>query len=196
LPFIQVGQRTEVELSSMPGKPFEGRVAYLSPVVDQTAKTAQARIEVRNTADLQLKPGMFATVRIASPVAVSAVAVPEQAVIHSGERAVAVIALGGGYFDPREVRLGLTAGGYVQVLQGVAAGEKIVTSAQFLIDSESNLKSAVNQMGGAMPGMAMPASPSTPAGPRPELTVQPPSREDRGGGSMPGMDMSGEKGGK
>jgi RND family efflux transporter MFP subunit len=182
LPFVQTGQRTEVELSSLPGKIFEGRVAYLSPVLDQVAKTAQARIEVRNTPDLQFKPGMFATVRIASPVAVQAVAIPEQAVIHSGEKNIAVIELGGGYFDPREVQLGLVAGGYAQVLQGVAAGEKVVTSAQFLIDSESNLKSAISQMGGALPGRGN----ATAA--QPEPTVQPPSREDRGS-SMPGMDM-------
>jgi RND family efflux transporter MFP subunit len=193
LALIKIGQRADVELSSLVGKIFEGRVAYLSPVVDQAAKTAQARIEVRNTPDLQFKPGLFATVRIASLAAVAAVAIPEQAVIHSGERNIAVIALGGGYFDPREVQLGLTAGGYVQVLRGVEAGEKVVTSAQFLIDSESNLKNAINQMGGAMPGMNMPSSPAPgkdePAMSQPEPTMQPPSQEDRGNGSMPGMDM-------
>lgn len=208
LPFIQNGQRTDVELSSMPGKIFEGRVAYISPVVDQASKTAQARIEVRNTPDLQFKPGMFATVRIASPVAVQAIAIPEQAVIHSGERNVAVIEIGGGYFDPREVQLGIAARGYIQVLHGVEAGEKVVTSAQFLIDSESNLKSAVNQMS-AMSGMNMPAAPSAPekenampnmpgmgnepTATRPAPTVKPSSSEEQGRGSMPGMNMPGGK---
>jgi len=157
LPFVKIGQNAEITLSYWPGKLYEGRVTFLSPVVSQDAKTAQARIEVRNTPDYQVKPGMFATVRIASPVAVEALAIPEQAVIRSGERNIAVIEKGNGYFEPREVHLGVTAGGYVQVLHGLEAGEKVVTSAQFLIDSESNLKSAVQRLGaGHQHGQAAP----------------------------------------
>src|SRR3972149_6883855 len=111
-------------------------------------KTAKARVVVRNTASLDLKPEMFATVKITSPVVVDAVVVPDQAIIRSGERNVAVIALGGGYFDPRDVKLGVMAEGYVQVLEGIKEGEKIVVSSQFLIDSESNLKAAISQMAG------------------------------------------------
>src|SRR3972149_11280523 len=107
-------------------------------------KTAKARVVVRNTASLDLKPEMFATVKITSPVVVDAVAIPDQAIIRSGERNIAVIALGGGYFDPREIRLGVMADGYVQVLDGIKEGGKIVTSSQFLIDSESNLKAPVD----------------------------------------------------
>jgi RND family efflux transporter MFP subunit len=164
LPFVAVGNRAGIELSDWPGKAFAGRVAFISPVVNPDSKTAQARIEVTNTPDLTLKPGMFATVRILSPVPVKAVAVPEQAVIHSGERHVIVMALGNGYFEPREVALGVSAGGYTQVLTGLTAGEKVVTSAQFLIDSESNLKNAIDQMA-PMPGMAMPQGNSAPVTP-------------------------------
>jgi Cu(I)/Ag(I) efflux system membrane fusion protein len=78
----------------------------------------------------------------------NAVVIPDQAVIRSGERNIVVIALGGGYFEPREVKIGLMSEGYDQVLDGVKEGEKIVTSSQFLIDSESNLKAAISQMSG------------------------------------------------
>jgi RND family efflux transporter MFP subunit len=193
-PFVKLGDHAAVTLSSWPGKAFDGRVAFISPVVNPDAKTAQARIEVRNTPDGNLKPGMFATVQILAPVAVKAVAIPEQAVIHSGERNIAVINLGNGYFDPREVHLGITAGGYVQVLLGVQAGEKVVTSAQFLIDSESNLKSAVQmlgggQHGGSMPGMNMPETQSPPSEneplPQSQESQKVPGTENQSSGAEP-----------
>jgi Cu(I)/Ag(I) efflux system membrane fusion protein len=143
-------------------------------MLNMETKTAKVRVEVRNTASLEFKPEMFATVQIASPVSVSAVAVPDQAIIRSGERNIAVIALGGGYFDPREVELGVTADGYDQILSGIKEGEKIVVSSQFLIDSESNLKAAISQMAGhgGMPpdstgGMEM-SKPMGQAAPAPE----------------------------
>jgi len=148
LPWVKVGQRADVELSYLAGKTFQGTVTYIYPTVNMETKTAKARVVVRNTASLDLKPEMFATVKITSPVVVDAVAIPNQAIIRSGERNIAVIALGGGYFDPREIRLGVMADGFVQVLDGIKEGEKIVTSSQFLIDSESNLKAAVGLMQG------------------------------------------------
>ena len=148
LPWVKVGQKADIELSYMPGKKFRGTITYVYPMLSMETRTAKVRVEVRNTPALEFKPEMFATVQIASPAALNAVAVPEQAIIHSGERNIAVIALGGGYFDPREVKLGVTAEGYVQILDGVKEGEKIVVSSQFLIDSESNLKAAISQMTG------------------------------------------------
>jgi len=148
LPWVRVGQKVDIELSYLPGKKFQGTVTYIYPMLSMETRTAKVRVEVRNTAALEFKPEMFATVQIASPIAMNAVAVPEQAIIRSGERNVIVIALGGGYFDPREVKLGVSADGYVQVLDGVNEGEKIVVSSQFLIDSESNLKAAISQMVG------------------------------------------------
>ena len=148
LPWVKLGDKAEIELSYLGGRKFEGKVSYLYPMLNMETKTARVRVEIRNTRSLEFKPEMFATVQIASPIAVEAVAVPEQAIIHSGERNIAVIALGGGYFDPREVQLGVTADGYVQVLDGIKEGEKIVVSSQFLIDSESNLKAAISQMSG------------------------------------------------
>ncbi len=148
LPWVSMGDKVDIELSYLPGRKFEGRVTYLYPMLNMETKTARVRVEVRNTRSLEFKPEMFATVQIASPISVSAVAVPDQAIIRSGERDIAVIALGGGYFDPREVKLGVTADGYVQILDGIKEGEKIVVSSQFLIDSESNLKAAISQMAG------------------------------------------------
>ncbi len=148
LPWVKVGQPVDLELSYLPGRAFKGRITYIYPYLNDMTKTVKVRIEVRNTPDLEFKPEMFATAKITSPLIVDAVAVPDQAIIRSGERDVVVIALGGGYFDPREVKLGVTADGYVQILEGVREGERIVTSSQFLIDSESNLKAAIGLMAG------------------------------------------------
>jgi membrane fusion protein, copper/silver efflux system len=146
LPFVKTGARADITLQALPGRTFPGRISFISPVLDMTSKTASIRIEVRNTPDLQLKPQMFASAVIASPVRAEGVAVPSQAVIHTGTRDIVIVALGSGFFKPQEVKLGVSAGEYVQVLQGLGEGQTIVTSSQFLIDSESNLKAAVSQM--------------------------------------------------
>ncbi len=146
LPWVKVGDAAEIELSYLPGQTFTGAVTFISPVLDMDTKTVSVRIEVKNTPDFELKPGMFATVKIKSAMTVNAVAAPEQAIIHSGERDFAVMSLGNGYFEPREVKLGVSADGYVEALSGISEGEIIVISSQFLIDSESNLRAAVQQL--------------------------------------------------
>ena len=177
LPWVKVGQSAEVELSYLPGKTSKGTITYIYPMLSMETKTAKVRVEVRNTPAIDFKPEMYATVKIASPVVLDAVAVPDQAIIRSGERNIVVIALGGGYFDPREVKLGVMADGFVQILQGVKEGEKIVTSSQFLIDSESNLKAAVGLMiGHAGHDMSSPASMDTPGKPK----QQQPQEEHKG----------------
>lgn len=148
LPWVNVGDKAEIELSYLAGKTFYGRITYVYPMLNMETKTIKVRIEVHNTARTEFKPEMYANVKITSPISVNAVVVPEQAVIHSGERNIAVISLGGGYFDPREIKLGVSSEGEVQVLDGIHEGENIVVSSQFLIDSESNLKAAINQMAG------------------------------------------------
>lgn len=157
LPWVKLGQTVEIELSYLAGKTFKGKITYIYPYLSEETKTAKVRVEVPNTKGLELKPDMYATVKIVSPLSVNAIAVPDQAIIRSGERNIVVIALGGGYFDPREVKLGISADGYVQILDGIKAGEKIVVSSQFLIDSESNLKAAISQMAG---NAGIPAGPS------------------------------------
>ncbi len=164
LPWVRVGGQVEIELSYLPGKSFKGTITYIYPYLSMETKTAKVRVEVRNTQTFELKPDMYATVKIASPISVYAVAVPDQAIIRSGERNIAVMALGGGYFDPRDVKLGMSANGYVQILDGIREGEKIVVSSQFLIDSESNLKAAISQMAGhAGMDMSKPMEEQTPS---------------------------------
>jgi multidrug efflux pump subunit AcrA (membrane-fusion protein) len=148
LPFIKLGSGAEIEVASATGKTFTGKVDFISPVLDPTTKTAAVRISIRNTTEYLLKPGMFATIKISSPLAVNALSVSEKATLHTGKRDLVILALGGGYFKPQEVSLGVSANGYTQILSGLSAGATIVTSSQFLIDAESNLRQTVGQMGG------------------------------------------------
>ncbi len=145
VPFIKVGQQATVTLAYVPGRVFKGHVSYIFPYLNPDTRTLRVRIEIPNPNTI-LKPEMFATVELRSPVTVNALAVPEQAVIHSGERNVVVVSRGEGRFESRDVKLGVLAGGYYQVLEGVQEGEKIVVSSQFLLDSESNLKAVLQQM--------------------------------------------------
>jgi RND family efflux transporter MFP subunit len=145
VPFIRVGQQATVTLAYIPGKEYKGRVSYIYPYLNSESRTVKVRIEIANPNGV-LKPDMFATVELQSSVNIEAIAVPEQSVIHSGERNVVVISRGDGQFESRDVKLGVLAGGYYQVLTGVNEGEKIVVSSQFLLDSESNLKAAIQTM--------------------------------------------------
>lgn len=178
LPYVKKGMKAEIEISSIPGKKFEGTVQFISPVLDMNSKTAQVRIEIPNTADFQLKPQMFAEVNVLSPVVEHGTAIPEQAVIHSGTRNVVIVSLGNGYFKPVEVKVGMTADGYIQIIDGLQEGQTIVTSSQFLIDSESNLRAAVSKMSGPD------SSENSPENRTPE--------QDHKGHSMPGMGMNGK----
>jgi multidrug efflux pump subunit AcrA (membrane-fusion protein) len=145
VPFVKVGQQATVTLAYDPGKTFHGRVAYVYPTVNPDTRTVRVRLELPNP-DGALKPDMFATVEIESPVSVRGVAIPEESVIHSGERNVVVVSRGSGRFESRDVVLGVLAEGYYQVKSGINAGDSVVVSSQFLLDSESNLKAAVQQM--------------------------------------------------
>ncbi|MCL5030522.1 MAG: efflux RND transporter periplasmic adaptor subunit [Bacteroidetes bacterium] len=147
LPWIKLGDKVDLQLSYLPGKTFQGRITYIYPFLDTESKTVQVRIEIHNTGNYEFKPGMFADATIKSPLTLETAAVPNQAIIHTGTRDVAIIALGNGYFKPVDVTLGARGdGGYVQILKGLSEGENIVTSSQFLIDSESNLNAALNNM--------------------------------------------------
>jgi RND family efflux transporter MFP subunit len=151
LPWVKAGQRASVELSYMPGVRIEGEVTYVYPFLDPKTRTARVRIELPNP-DGTLKPDMFANVGIETETRAGVLAVPEEAVIRSGTRNLAVIALGGGRFEPREISLGLDSGdGWLEVRDGLAAGDRVVTSGQFLIDSESKLQEAVQKMLAAKP---------------------------------------------
>jgi RND family efflux transporter MFP subunit len=145
LPWLDVGSTATISLTYVPGKIFRGRVRYIEPEVSEKTRTIQLTLEVPNRSG-RLRVGMYATVIFEPVAAKDAIAVPSQAVLRTGERNVVVVALGDGRFAPREVRLGPQGEGFVQILDGLADGDEIVTSAQFLIDSESNLREAIQKM--------------------------------------------------
>lgn len=145
LSWVREGSMADVTLSYFPGEHFTGRVRYIEPEVSEKTRTVSLMLEVPNR-NRKLKSGMYATVVFRPPAAESTVAVPSQAVLRTGQRNVVIVALGEGRFAPREVTLGVSGEGYVQVLEGLSGDETIVISSQFLIDSESNLKAAIQRM--------------------------------------------------
>jgi Cu(I)/Ag(I) efflux system membrane fusion protein len=145
LPWLNVGSRASVTLDYLPGETFTGRVRYLEPSVSEKTRTVQVTIEVPNPQG-RLRAGMYATVVFEPVVARNAIVVPTQAILRTGERNIVIVALGGGQFAPRDITLGPEGDHYTQVLSGLEGNETIVTSAQFLIDSESNLREAVRKM--------------------------------------------------
>ena len=146
LPLVKRGQAGEVTFGGLPGQKFSGHVTHLHPMVDERSHTAEARLEFPNP-DLALKPGMTATVELRVEISPDAVLVPDSAVLRSGERNTVFVALDGGKFDALEVTLGARGEGNVyQVLNGLSEGERVVTSGQFLLDSESQLREAIEKM--------------------------------------------------
>ncbi|HHP7236619.1 MAG TPA: efflux RND transporter periplasmic adaptor subunit [Desulfobacterales bacterium] len=146
LPWVREGMPAEMELSYLPGRRFTGKVLYIYPFLDTDTRTAKLRLQFSNP-QRELKPGMYATVYLESKVAENALVVPQEAVIHSGIRDIVFVALGKGRFQPREVQLGVEGSrDDYQVLGGVEEGERIVVSAQFLLDSESRLREAIQKM--------------------------------------------------
>jgi Cu(I)/Ag(I) efflux system membrane fusion protein len=149
LPFIRLGQSAAVQLSYLPGETFTGKAIYIYPSLNPETRTAKVRFEFPNPHG-KLKPEMYANVEIKVHMG-QRLAVPEGAIIDTGIRQMAIIDKGSGYFEPREVKVGAKVDNYYEVIKGLKAGEKVVTSANFLIDSESRLKEAMGGM--AMPGM-------------------------------------------
>lgn len=145
LAWLDVGSTAKISLTHLPGESLRGRVRLIEPEVSEGSRTVSLTLRVPNR-DGRLRVGMYATVVFEPVVAEDALTVPSQSVIRTGERDVVVVALGDGRFAPRSVTLGPSGDGVVQVLDGLEAGERVVTSAQFLIDSESNLQEAVRKM--------------------------------------------------
>jgi Cu(I)/Ag(I) efflux system membrane fusion protein len=144
---IAVGTPVTVTLRAFPNEPHQGEVTFIYPeMMKPETRTLSVRVELPNP-ELRIKPGMYADVVFhpetgEAPVA----AVPASAVIDSGTRKIVLVATGEGRFEPREVKIGRTGDGYVEVLEGVKPGEDVVTAATFLIDSESNLKAALQSL--------------------------------------------------
>jgi Cu(I)/Ag(I) efflux system membrane fusion protein len=147
---VRTGQKARLRIDAYPDRVFEGTVSYVYPTLRAETRTVPVRVELANPGGL-LKPGMFAALELASASA-KVLAVPQSAVIDSGVRRVVLVQSGNdanaGRFEPREVKLGLRGGDYVEVLEGVKAGEPVVVAANFLLDAESNLKAALGGLGG------------------------------------------------
>ncbi len=141
---IKLGSNAVIKFNFLPDKSYVGKISFIYPTIDASSRTAKVRIDVSNYSG-ELKPDMFANVVIEGIDLGEYPVIPEYAVIRSGEKNIVIIALGDGKFKPVQVKLGGYADGYYQVIEGLSEGNKIVKSSQFLIDSESNLRAAINQ---------------------------------------------------
>jgi RND family efflux transporter MFP subunit len=145
LSFVRLGQRVTATVEGVPGKTFEGEVIFVHPQIDPQTRTATVRVALPNM-ELALRPGMYATAHVQAPVSADALIVPREAVIDTGKRQIAFVATAGGHFEPRDVQLGADGDdGMVQVLAGLAAGDAVVTSGQFLLDAESRMREAIQK---------------------------------------------------
>lgn len=138
---VRLGQGARLEVPAYPGQTFKGRVQFVSPVVDAGSRTLRVRVELRNPGG-RLKPGMYGSVFLDLPRA-DALVVPTEAVVDTGDVQYVFVARGAGRFEPRRVRVGAREEGRAQILEGLADGETVVTTANFLIDSESRLRAAL-----------------------------------------------------
>jgi Cu(I)/Ag(I) efflux system membrane fusion protein len=152
LALIRVGAPVRVELTAYPGQTLTGRVAFVWPVVDEQSRTGKVRVALANAKGL-IKPGMYATLLFDATVGRDALSLPAEAVVLTGERNLVFVVGKDGALEPRQVTLGARAGDRIQVLDGVAEGERVVASANFLVDAESRLTSGAGMAG--MPGMNM-----------------------------------------
>ena len=145
-PWIDKGDEARMELTFEKGKAYEGKVTYVYPTLDKKTRTLKARLEFPNPG-LSLKPGMFATVWIEAQNKPGVLAVPTESILHSGERQLVFVSKGEGKFEPREIVTGLSGDGHMtEVISGLLAHEVVVTSGQFLLDSESQLQEAVAKL--------------------------------------------------
>ncbi|PLX86144.1 MAG: efflux RND transporter periplasmic adaptor subunit [Desulfuromonas sp.] len=162
LPWVKAGQKATVELPFVGGSTLTGTVSTVYPYVEAKTRTVKARIDLDNPG-LELKPDMYVNVRLEGETVQGALAVPGEAVLSSGEQSTVFVALGEGKFEPRRVKTGLQGeGGMIEIRQGLLDGEKVVTSAQFMLDSESKLREAIQKM-------LEPAGEPEPAGPEEEI---------------------------
>ncbi|MEZ4599356.1 MAG: efflux RND transporter periplasmic adaptor subunit [Syntrophotaleaceae bacterium] len=146
LPWIKVGQEADVLLPFVGDRALKAKIGYIYPYVEPKSRTVKARLEFANPG-LELKPDMYVNVRVHGQEIRNALAVPGEAVIHSGEKQTVFVDLGEGKFEPRQVKTGVQdQDGFIQITQGLLDGERVVTSAQFMFDSESRLREAIQKM--------------------------------------------------
>lgn len=156
---LKRGQKVTAELQADPSQTFSGTMQEILPQVNAATRTLQARFEVDNRAG-KLVPGMLLRLQVAGPTA-SRLVVPSEAVIRTGTRAVAIVRKDNGSFEPREVKLGADLGDQLEVLQGLAEGDQVVASGQFLVDSEARLRSVLGSLAAAEPAATKASAPAT-----------------------------------
>ena len=159
---IKVGDPATITTDAWPGRSFPGRVSFIQPQVDETTRTLKVRLEIPNPRG-QLSLGLFVNVNLDAPLG-RQLTIPASGVFQSGTRQIAFVDRGGGYFEPREIETGDRAGDDLVVLKGLKAGEHIVTSATFLIDSESQLQAAMGSFAPPPPGAGAAAAMNAPTG--------------------------------
>lgn len=143
--WVKPGAAVEASIAAYRGEIFKGQVSALLPEVDPATRTLTARIELANPKGI-LKPGMFATINLAATSKKEALLVPSEAVIHTGQRNVVILALDQGKFQPVDIETGMEIDGMTEIRKGLQAGQKVVVSSQFLIDSEASLRSTSTRM--------------------------------------------------
>ncbi len=159
---VALGQSATADVDALPGPPLRGRVTFIAPTLAPDTRTVRVRVELPNLG-MRLKPGMFATLRLAGAARAAVLSVPRSAVLSTGERMLVFVRLADGGLAPREVETGVSTPDRIEIARGLVAGETVVASATFLVDAESDLRTALGGMGD-MPGMEIttPPTKSTP----------------------------------
>jgi len=157
LPWVKEGDSVEMTLASVPGQIFRGSLEYIYPYAESKTRTTKVRMVFENS-DQLLRPNMFADVQIKSDTQRNVVVIPSEAIVRSGDRSQVYIIREPGKFEPRIVKPGIESNGQIAVLEGISPGDTVVTSAQFLIDSESKLREATAKMLESMPVEASPSN--------------------------------------
>jgi Cu(I)/Ag(I) efflux system membrane fusion protein len=174
VPHIELGQPVRVTLLAQPDAEFKGKVAFVEPVLQEATRTVNVRVELNNPEDL-LKPGMYANLAIQHDMG-EGLLIPESGLLQTGDRALAFRVLPDNHFEPVDLKLGSRFGERWQVLSGLSEGDEIVTSAVFLIDAESRLKSAASAFGGHQHGAGASGpddKPTNPSGTKPGGQAEP-----------------------
>jgi len=145
LPWVREGDMADMKVAGIPGRTFTGKVSYIYPYLEAKTRTVKMRLEFDNP-ELALKPDMFANVIVKAGKQIDAVIVPSEAIVRTGEQDQVFVQRGPGKYEPRKVIVGIDSEGQAQIIEGLKAGDIVVTSSQFLIDSESKLKEATAKM--------------------------------------------------
>ncbi len=159
---LHVGQKASAEFDAFPGRKWQGAIDYVYPDLSSITRTVKVRVRFANP-DLQLQPNMYARVTVQAQPQSHRITIPTQALIRTGQGQRVIVALGDGRFDVCPVQAGFSSGDHVEILKGLQPGQRVVTSAQFMIDSEANVSAAALRLGAGQSGCRLPAPATAPA---------------------------------